>query len=269
LGYDLPDAEDRRAIQGLLDRVRGKPESFAVNLACLRSMQQAEYSPKVVGHYALASDHYCHFTSPIRRYPDLTVHRLIDHLLAGELQTAVDRRRAQSEETLLELGAHCSANERRAEAAERELRLVLVLRLLEGQLGITLKGVVTGVANVGIFVQLERYLIEGLLKFDSLPDDWWEVDAAHGAIIGQRSGRRIEIGDRMRVTIARIHLPTRQLDLAPAEPEDFSVVSTDPGSPAQPRKAQRTARAAVTKRSRSTRKKRSARGRRPARKRAR
>ncbi len=231
LGHDLPDDADRRAIQGLLDRVRGKPESFAVSLAVLRSLQQAEYSPTRVGHYALASEHYCHFTSPIRRYPDLTIHRLVDRYLAGGFQTAKDRREVCSAETLLKLGRHCSANERRAEAAERELRLVLVLRLLDNHLGEPLDGVVTGVANVGVFVQLERYLIDGLVRFDSLPDDWWEVDVAHGAIVGQRSGRRINIGDRMKVTIARIHLPTRQLDLAPAETANHHVArSHHPGT---------------------------------------
>ncbi len=213
LGYELPKVIDRGALQRLLDEVRGKPESFAVNLAVLRSMAQAEYSPLRIGHYALASKHYCHFTSPIRRYPDLTIHRLMDAYLAGEFATPAKKKALPSEEDLAELGNLCSANERRAEAAERELTLVLVLRLLEGHVGDTFDGVVTGVANMGVFVQLQRFLVDGLVRFSDISDDWWEVDPSRGAVVGQRSGQRITVGDRLAVTISRIDLPTRQLEL--------------------------------------------------------
>jgi ribonuclease R len=194
LGHELPANADRFAIQALLDKVRGKSEAFAVHLAVLRSMQQAEYAPTLVGHYALASEHYCHFTSPIRRYPDLAIHRLIDLYLRDAFRKPNGVQQVPGEEELAELGSLCSANEQRAEAAERELKLVLVLRLLEKRLGDEFGGVVTGVANVGVFVQLERYLLEGLLRFEHLLDDWWEVDPTHGCVVGQRSGYRITVG---------------------------------------------------------------------------
>ena len=218
LGHVLPAEADRFALQALLDRTRGRNEAYAVHLAILRSMQQAEYSPLAMGHYALASDNYCHFTSPIRRYPDLTVHRLLEAYVRGTFDVAEGRRHVPTGERVQELGNLCSTSERRAEAAERELKMVGVLRLLQERLGDAFGGVVTGVANVGIFVQLDRYLAEGLLRFDHLFDDWWEVDASVGSVIGERSGYRITVGDRLRVVITRVHLPTRRLELALAEP---------------------------------------------------
>ncbi len=218
LGHTLPADADRFALQALLNEVRGKDDAFAVHLAVLRSMQQAEYAPARVGHYALASKDYCHFTSPIRRYPDLTIHRLIDSYLKGVFKKPGGLEQVPTEEELAELGSLCSANEQRAEAAERELKLVLMLRLLEKHLGEELNGIVTGVANVGVFVQLECHLVDGLLRFEHLLDDWWEVDPTRGCVIGQRTGYSVTVGDRLKVIISNIHIPTRQLDLTLAQP---------------------------------------------------
>lgn len=210
-GHKLPAHMTRKDMQELLAAVKGKPESYAVNLALLKTFEQAEYSPMAVGHFALASENYCHFTSPIRRYPDLTVHRLFAECCRGTLATLPP----DDLSALTKLGEDCSAAERRAESAERELRDVLVLELLATKVGEEFQGVVTGVTNFGIFVQSPRYLIEGLIRMPDLGDDWWEVDAKRGEIRGERSGRKYRIGDLMGVRIAGVDKARRQLNLAP------------------------------------------------------
>jgi len=235
-GYRIPDVVDRHALQALLASVRGKPEEFAVNLAVLRSISSAEYSPKLIGHFALASEHYSHFTSPIRRYADLMVHRLLDRYFEvmnadfpengavrpppGDQKLAVANRMSDvpSTEELDDIGSYISYTERRSESAERELRQVKVLQLLEDKhVGDEFKGVVTGITNFGLFVQLETYLAEGLVRFQDLLDDWWDVDAKAGVITGQRSKTVIRIGDVLRTKIARVDVPKRELDIVVLE----------------------------------------------------
>src|SRR5262249_7414496 len=142
LGYQVDRHTDRFALQRILKQSPGKPDVHAVHYALLRSLKQAVYSPAEEAHYALASDTYCHFTSPIRRYPDLTVHRLLDRWLKTG--------RAGSDETeLVPLGEHCSKTERRAEAAERQLVKVKLLTYLSERVGMELEVVITGVADYG------------------------------------------------------------------------------------------------------------------------
>jgi len=212
-GHQLPRAPRRQDLRRVLEQVKGRPESYAVNLAVLRSLQRAEYSPHRLGHYALASDHYLHFTSPIRRYPDLTVHRLLDEHLKGRLTSARRKGERPKAEGLEQLGEHCSFTERRAEDAEKELITVKVLELLSRHVGESFEGVITGVTTFGLFVQLTRYLVDGLVRFEDLPDDWWELDTRAGCVVGQRSGRRIGLGDGVCVRVARVEVPARRLDL--------------------------------------------------------
>jgi len=217
-GYKLPKVVDRKAIQALLSAVKGKPEGFAINLSVLKSLSRAEYSPKVEGHYALASEHYCHFTSPIRRYADLTIHRLLDSYFqanpGGGRKSKARMENVPTEAELVDLGKKLSYTERRADDAERELRQVKVLEVLQHKIGEEFRGVLTGITNFGIFVQLSEYLIDGLIRYNDLLDDWWQVDDASGSIRGQRTGRRMSIGDVVTARIVRVDPPRRQLDLA-------------------------------------------------------
>ena len=222
-GHPLPKIIDRKAIQHLLGAVRGTPEAYAINLAVLKSLSRAEYSPEKIGHYALASEHYCHFTSPIRRYADLTIHRLLDSYLAAREASGGKRKKGMKMENVIayddlaEIGKHISFTERRADDAERELRQVKVLELLKDRVGDVFEGVVTGITGFGIFVQLREYLIEGLIRYEHLMDDWWDVDERSGAVMGQRTGQKIQMGDVADVTIVRVDVPRRELDLAIAQ----------------------------------------------------
>ena len=205
LGYDVDNLENRFELQKLLDSVKGDPREHAINYATLRSMQRATYSPEDEGHYALASDNYCHFTSPIRRYPDLTVHRLIE---------ALNRRKKpeQRMDDLLVLGDHCSEREQRAAEAERELNKVKLLHYLSDKIGLELDGVITGVENFGLFITGVEIPAEGFVHISSLTDDFYRYDRAGHVIAGFRSGNSYRLGDAVRVAVAAVDIDTRELD---------------------------------------------------------
>ncbi len=167
--------------------VRGRPEEHAVNYAVLRSLQRAVYSPEEEGHYALASECYCHFTSPIRRYPDLTIHRLLGAVLS--------RKRAVNDfAELVVLGEHCSDRERRAEAAERELTKVKLLYYLEKRIGDEMDAVVTGVEEFGLFAQGIQLPAEGLVHVTTLSDDFYRFDRRSHTLTGRRAGNTLSPG---------------------------------------------------------------------------
>lgn len=226
-GIRVPKVLDRKAIQALLAQVKGRPEAFAISLAVLKSLTRAEYSPEPIGHYALASEQYAHFTSPIRRYADLTIHRLLDAYLhardvTGEGNSGRKRKTVVLDDVptfdeLVEIGRHISFTERRSADAEKELRQIKILELLQRHVGEEFTGVVTGITNFGVFIQLSTYLIDGLIRYEDLMDDWWDVDVKGGFVRGQRTGTRIHIGDVVKAIVVRVDPARRELGLSISE----------------------------------------------------
>lgn len=256
LGFEVDTLESRFELQRLLDMARGRPEEHAVHYAVLRSLSRAVYGPQEDGHYALASDCYCHYTSPIRRYPDLTVHRALDLLARG--------RRAAAE-GLPRLGEECSLLERRAEAAERELVKLKLLLFLSSRTGEEMNAVVTGVEAFGLFVQGLELPAEGLVTLESLPDDSYRFERASHTLIGRRPGNSFRLGDRVRVTVFRVDLERRTLDFRlvehggrmrrvgrPSQPQATKKspgkLSQKPGKPSQKKASGKTGKPAGKKR---------------------
>ncbi|MHC4970273.1 MAG: ribonuclease R family protein [Planctomycetota bacterium] len=234
VGLGLPDEPDRHDLQRLLDATRDTPAARAIHFAVLRTFATASYSPALIGHFALASDHYAHFTSPIRRYPDLLVHRALEAYLeatengrnvpGGRKRSQLGRRletddRVPNEDDLVQLGRHCTDTEGEAEAAERELRDFLVMQLLhEHHLGDEFSGVVTGITGSGVYVQLDRFLVEGMVRTQDMPQaggrpDHWQADDRTGRLVAKRSGASLGVGDIVMVEIQRVDLGSRHLDL--------------------------------------------------------
>ncbi len=215
MGLPIPRNPTRRTIQDLLESVRGSDQSLAVNLAVLRSFEKAQYAPVNIGHYALASTHYCHFTSPIRRYADLLVHRQLQFFLEGRIEVATQIAAGQD---LGEIGRQLTFTEQRAEDAERELTTVLILQMLSKRIGEELSCVVTGLTNFGVFVQSQKFGIEGLIRVEDLGPDHWQYNQKAQCVMGRTSGCTVRLGQSMRVHIAAVNVPGRQLNLTPVEP---------------------------------------------------
>ena len=213
-GFNLPRNPDRAAIQDLLARVKGADCSFAINLAVLRSFEKAQYAPLHIGHYALASTHYCHFTSPIRRYADLLVHRILESYLQKRMDSASD---ISAGPDLTEVGKHITFTEQRADGAEKELKAVLLLQMLSKKIGQELDCVVTGLTGFGLFVQSREFGIEGLIRMADLGQDYWKYDEKSQSIVGENSGCNIRLGQGIKVRIVSVNVPARQLNVAPAE----------------------------------------------------
>ncbi|WP_317201772.1 ribonuclease R [Janthinobacterium sp.] len=235
-GGDTPAASDYAS---MMKQIKERPDAALLQTMLLRSMQQAVYSPDNIGHFGLAYEAYAHFTSPIRRYPDLLTHRAIKAILLGKRyepkiadtstlntnvsnatrkQQAKDKAEGKQKQaadmTVWDaLGVHCSANERRADEASRDVEAWLKCYFMQDKLGEEFTGMITGVTTFGVFVQLDTLFVEGLVHVTELGTDYFQYDEARHELRGERTGKRYQLTDRVTVQVARVDLETRKIDL--------------------------------------------------------
>jgi len=204
-GGDEPKARDYAEV---IAKIQGRPDRDLLQTVLLRSLQQARYSPDNLGHFGLAYDAYAHFTSPIRRYPDLLVHRAIRAVLAGE---------TYAPGVWAEIGAHCSATERRADEATRDVEQWLKCWFMQDHINQEYEGTVSAVTHFGLFVSLDHIHVEGLVHISELGKDYYHHDPARHQLLGERSGQRWRLGDRIGIKVVRVDLETTKIDFAPIE----------------------------------------------------
>lgn len=212
LGHRFPVSKTMQPKQfaRFLDRVKDTPEADFINELLLRSMAKAVYQRDNIGHFGLAFSHYAHFTSPIRRYPDLLVHRLLRKLKSGRYPVAFARRVKTS---IDHVGKHCSETERIAEAAEREAIKVKQVAFMANHLGDEHTGVITGVLPYGFFVRLDRMGVEGMVRVSSIDDDYYRFDEKNFCLVGRRTRRTFRLGDAVQVGVMKVDTLRHEIDL--------------------------------------------------------
>jgi ribonuclease R len=210
LGLKLPGGKQPKPkhFAELLEQVRSRPDAHLIQTVMLRSLSQAVYSPENPGHFGLALEHYTHFTSPIRRYPDLLVHRAIRHALAGgSAETFV-----YTPAKLQGLGEHCSMTERRADEATRDATDWLKCEYMMDKVGEEFDGIISAVTGFGIFVELKDIYVEGLVHVTSLGDDYYHFDPVKHHLWGERTRQAYRLGDDVRVRVMRVSLDDKKID---------------------------------------------------------
>ena len=217
LGYSLAahgHAVRPKDFQKLIDRMRGTPEERPIAALMLRTMQKARYDAAPLGHFGLAAEHYTHFTSPIRRYPDLVVHRMLRASRHADISEA---RHEELEEELPEIARHTSEMERRANEAERELLQWKKVRFMADKIGDEYHGYITGVAPFGLFVELIEHYVEGLVHISSMADDYYRFVEQQHTLHGENTKRVYRLGDKVQVQVVRVDMERRQVDLGLVE----------------------------------------------------
>jgi ribonuclease R len=237
--------------QKLVEKIRGVPAERPIAFLMLRTMQKARYDAMNAGHFGLAADTYTHFTSPIRRYPDLVVHRLLREL---RLTRVTDERKAELDEDLPEIGRHTSEMERRAADAEREILQWKKVRFMADKVGDVFAGYITGVAPFGMFVELSEHYVEGLVHVSTMADDYYRYREQQHALFGENTRKTYRLGDQVSVQIIKVDMERRQIELGledVLEKVRRDERSRGPArSSARPKKEQRSAFAKAAARSR-------------------
>ncbi|MGR9071897.1 MAG: ribonuclease R [Gammaproteobacteria bacterium] len=213
-GGEKPEPKD---YMRLVQSIQGRPDSHLIQTVLLRSLSQAVYSPEEKGHFGLALESYTHFTSPIRRYPDLLVHRAIRHCLKEKKPESF----TYTFQDMVSLGEHCSANERRADEATRDVVNWLKCEYMMDKLGEEFPGIISAVTSFGFFVELADVYVEGLIHISTLEQDYFHFDPVSHRLYGERTGIRYRLGDSVRVVVARVDLDEKKIDftLVPAKKE--------------------------------------------------
>ena len=201
-----------KELQKLLEQIDGTPEEPLISRLPLRSMKQAKYTVDCTGHFGLAAKYYCHFTSPIRRYPDLQIHRIIKENLRGRMN---DTRKAHYEKILPEVAVQTSALERRADEAERETDKMKKVQYMEHYIGEEFEGVISGVTNWGFYVELPN-TVEGLVHVNELRGDYFVFDEAHYELVGEMTRKTYKLGQTIRVRVTACDRYARTIDFMPA-----------------------------------------------------
>jgi ribonuclease R len=222
IDFDPEKATTPKALQAVLAELAGKPAERALHFLMLRSLKQASYDVVPIGHFGLASKDYLHFTSPIRRYPDLLVHRIVKVVLrqegfpsGGASHPPIPKR-----EELAMMAADSSAHERRAQEAEREVVDMYRAYLMRDRVGEELDGTVTAVVNFGMFVECAEPFVEGLVKLEALGDDRFDLDEKHMRLVGRRTGKTFGLGDAVKVRVDNVSVARRRIDLSLVKTEE-------------------------------------------------
>ena len=227
LGYIVRWGQEAhpRALQDILEKVKGKKEETVVSTLLLRSMMQAKYSPECVGHFGLAAKYYCHFTSPIRRYPDLQIHRIIKEQLNGK----IDEKRAGRLTNIVEIASKQSSEmERLAQEAEREVDDLKKAEYMQERIGEEFTAIISSVTSFGLFAELPN-TIEGLIHITALDDDYYIYDEAHLCLIGERTKKVYRLGDEIKVKCTRVDIDNREVyfDLIEEEQPKEEIVTSE------------------------------------------
>jgi ribonuclease R len=225
-GGDDPQAAD---YSQLLKQIKGRPDAGLLQTVMLRSLRQAVYAPENLGHFGLGYEAYAHFTSPIRRYPDLLVHRAIKAVLQGKQYKPALK--------WAELGVHCSMTERRADDATRDVEAWLKCFYMRDHLGSEFVGTISSVTGFGLFVSLDDLYVEGLVHVSELGADYFHFDATKHQMVGERTNKRYRLGDRVRVKVVRVDMESTKIDfvlIGDPQPAGMNVGAWGGSSPKKP-----------------------------------